>query len=96
MEDCDRNANLNDGERNNNNIEVREECQFEEGEEMNGGQVDDLFVEEVFKITFESEEAVESFYSIYSRCARFGIRRFDRKLNNDGSVIYRKQVCHRE
>lgn len=57
---------------------------------MNGGQVDDPFVEEVFKITFESEEAVESFYSIYSRCARFEIRKFDRKLNNDGSVIYRK------
>lgn len=47
-------------------IMQQEECKFEDGEENNGGQVDDLSVEEVFKMTFESEEGAESFYSLCS------------------------------
>ncbi|KAI5653117.1 hypothetical protein M9H77_11271 [Catharanthus roseus] len=56
---------------------------------------DDLSVDDVMKITFDSVEDADAFYMMYGKCVGFSVRKGDLMIDKKGITMYRKWHCNK-
>nr|XP_027060871.1 protein FAR1-RELATED SEQUENCE 12-like [Coffea arabica] len=61
----------------------------EEADELVGA----IGVDDVMKLTFDTEEKAGKFYNLYAKLSGFGIRKSNAKRDADGISRFRKSVC---
>ncbi|XP_071905953.1 protein FAR1-RELATED SEQUENCE 5-like [Coffea arabica] len=78
----------------------RDTCSEESGGSIGGHEdeeADELVgaigVDDVMKLTFDTEEEAGEFYNLYAKLSGFGIRKSNAKRDEDGISRFRKWVC---